>query len=507
MRILPTLLTGLLLSGTVLATSGPKLALAWEANPRSFDPRFANDANSQYLMDLTHCSLIRFDREANVSAGLASSWEWKNPTTLVLNLKKDVRFNDGSPLNADDVAATYRFLVEAKSTPPSPLMGAFQVVKNIIVNSPEQIQFELKSPDVSFLDNLFIGILPKDLASKPMLTQVKDIKGCGPFVLSKVGINDLVLTRNEYYALGSLPKLQEITVKIVRDDTTRFSKLIKGELDLVQNGVSRDQLKRLEKSHASLTFKSQPGLNVSYLGFNFRDHILSKPEVRNAISLAINRKQIIEHLLQGMAEPANSFLTPGNPFRIEQAPLVFDLAKAQALLDKVGLPLKDDGKGHKHRFSLTLKTTADQTRSNVAHAIAGQLQALGVKVTVETLEWGKFKADVDKGAVQMWLLNWIGYKDPDIFRYALATESFPPNGGNRGWYSNAKLDAILSEARKTTDLSKRKNLYAQAQTIVNEDVPYAFLWHDKNFVVLNKAIKGYEIFADGRFSSLVDVTK
>jgi peptide/nickel transport system substrate-binding protein len=95
----------------------------------------------------------------------------------------------------------------------------------------------------------------------------------------------------------------------------------------------------------------------------------------------------------------------------------------------------------------------------------------------------------------------------DIFRYVFASESFPPHGGNRGWYSNPHLDKILEDARRNHDFEKRKPLYFEVQKIIDQDLPYAFLWHEKNFVVHNKAIKGFELFADGRYSSLVNVTR
>lgn len=479
-----------------------EVTLAWEASPRTFDPRFANDANSQYLADLTNCSLINFDRSGNKIGQLASSWKWTAPKSLVLTLREGAKFSDGSPVTSEDVVATYSFIMKPPTLQPTPLSGAFAKVQSVKALNTKKVQFDLLEADTTFEDNLFIGIVPKALASGPMHIDAKQIKGCGPFVLSSVGINDYVLLRNEKYSLGTPPKVSKITIKIVKDETTRFSKLLKGELDLVQNGIGRDQLKSIPKSYPNLALDSRAGVNVTYLGFNFRDSFLAKKEVRQAISHAINREEIIKFLLQGMAEPATNFLSSENPFYAGGSMRSFDLTQANALLDKAGLPLKD-----KKRFDLVLKTTSDVTMTNIAHAIAGQLQKLGIKVQVQALEWGKFKSDVDKGAVQIWLAKWIGYKDPDIYRFVFATESFPPKGGNRGWYSNPQLDKILEEGRRTHELAKRKPMYTEVQKIIDQDLPYTFLWHEKNFVVHNKSLKGFELYADGRYSSLVNVTK
>lgn len=499
-----------LLSVSMLASSyvfakAKDLTLAWEANPRTVDPRYANDANSQYLTDLTNCSLINFDPSGNLIGQLASSWEWTSPKTLVLKIRKDAKFNDGSPVRIEDILAVYEFLRKPNASQPTPLAGAFAKLVSVKAIAEDKIQFELIEADSTFVDNLFIGILPKDLASRQtMITNAKDLKTCGPFLLSNTGVNDYTLTRNESYSLGEKAKLEKFTIKIIKDDTTRFSKLLKGEIDLVQNGIGRDQLKSIPKSYPSLAVDSREGLNVTYLGFNFRDKYLAKKEVRQAISLAIHREEIIKFLLQGMAEPAHNFLTSGNPFRNDGKKPEFDLKKANELLDKAGFPITGP---EKKRFDLVLKTTSDVNFVNIAYAIAGQLHKLGIKVQVQALEWGKFKSDVDKGAVQIWLLKWIGYKDPDIFHYAFATSSFPPHGSNRGWYSNPNLDKILLEARQAHDMKIRKSLYLQAQKIVEEDLPYAFLWHEKNFVVYNKSIKGFELYADGRYSSLVKASR
>lgn len=481
------------------------LSLAWEAAPRVIDPRFAVDANTHYLVDLVHCSLINFDQEGNIFGQLASKWEWSNPQTLKVTIRKDAKFSDGSLVTAEDVTATYNFLV-LPNEQASPIAGAFKNVKSVKALSSDLLQFELKEADSTFVSNLMIGILPKRLASHAIFHHPKDMVGCGPYILTEVKVNDYELMRNENYSLANKPTIRNITIKIVKDETTRFSKLLKGELDLVQNGVARDKLKTISKSHPELAIQARPGINVSYLGFNFRDKVLAKKEVRQAINLAINRKEIIDYILQGMAIPADSFISPGNVYRstpTESAP--FDPTQAKLLLDKAGFP--QPANKSDFRLILSLKTTADPTRVNIANAIAGQLRQIGVKVEIQSLEWGKFKSDLDKGTVQLWMANWIGYKDPDIYRYAFATESFPPQGANRGWYSNPKLDALLKEGQLINDFNKRKEIYKQAQGIVSEDIPYAFLWHEENYTVLRQSLKNFRVFADGRLSSLVQVTK
>jgi peptide/nickel transport system substrate-binding protein len=235
-----------------------------------------------------------------------------------------------------------------------------------------------------------------------------------------------------------------------------------------------------------------------------RDKIVGNPLVRQAIAHAIDKQKIIKYVLSGMAVPADTLLPESDPFHAKalNAP-GYDPEAAKALLDQAGFKAGEGGK----RLALSFKTTTDLTRVAVAKAIAAELKKIGVDVTVETLEWGRFKADVEGGRVQMWSLSWIGFKDPDIYRFAFASESFPPNGGNRGWYSNPNLDKLLADGKAETDQGKRAGIYAKAEQVIADDEPYVFLWHEEVFAVVNKSVEGFEVYADGRLSSLANAVK
>ena len=119
-----------------------------------------------------------------------------------------------------------------------------------------------------------------------------------------------------------------------------------------------------------------------------------------------------------------------------------------------------------------------------------------------SLEWGKFKDDVEKGLVQLWSLSWVGFKDPNIYNYTFASKNFPPNGGNRGRYKNSRLDGLLEQGETIIDKAQRKRLYDQVQEIVAEDLPYVFLWHEDLVAVYSKRVKDFTLFADGRMQGL-----
>jgi len=480
------------------------LNVAWESQPRTIDPRFAVDANSQYLEDLIGCSLVVFDFNGQPQPSLAKDMPtWKKPNLLQITIREGIRFQDGTPVSSEDVKATYEFFL--KKTPPlSPRAGAFNKILAIRSISSHVLEFELAEPDASFITNLVVGILPRAKAARDEIETPEDYVGCGPYTLHSIDMTGLVLTRNQAYNLGPAPLTDNILIKVIKSEKTRFAKLRKGELDLVQNIINRDLVPLIERKYPQLTVQHAPGLKTTYLGFNMRDNILQNHAVRSAIGMAIDRKVLIKYLMGGMASPAAALLPAGNPFFNGMAPAAtHSIPSANDLLDKAGF--KADASGV--RFTLSYKTTTDVTRINIAKAIAAQLKKIGIHVNVEPMEWGRFKLDVEKGNVQLWSLTWIGFKDPDIYRYAFASESFPPNGGNRGWYSNPVLDGLLTKARQETAIESRIHLYHQAQDIVSRELPYIFLWHEENFVVHQKNVQGFTLYADGRFSALTRTRK
>ncbi len=125
-----------------------------------------------------------------------------------------------------------------------------------------------------------------------------------------------------------------------------------------------------------------------------------------------------------------------------------DVERAKALLEAAGFHAGKDGV----RLRITLKTSTDETTRLMAAVLQQQLRAAGIDLQIRSAEFGTFYADVTKGAFQMYALRWIGSnEDPDIFRYAYGSESFPPKGGNRGRYANARVDALLAAAAAVTD--------------------------------------------------------
>ena len=479
------------------------LKLAWESMPTSLDSRYASDANSQYLEDLIHCSIIRFSEDGSTEPYLASKWNWKSSNQLAIKLHQNFRFSSGAAVTGADVVATYDFFGNGRPEKPSSRAAAFKNLNKVELDKKSgEVVFFLERPDPTFLTNLVVGILPASTPKDRVLRKPSEITGCGPFVLDEVTQKRLSLKRNPYFPEAVDGKIEQVTVKIVKDETTRFSKLRVGEIHLVQNALNRETASKIKRKFPNLQLARRPGLKTTYLGFNMQDSVLKHRAVRKAIGMAIDRDTIIRYALSGFATPAESLLTPADAyFKSPENPLQFNPKLAESTLDSAGFKVGKDGK----RFTLTYKTTQNATRIEVAKAIAGMLKKIKVDIKIQSLEWGRFQADINAGNFQMWSLAWIGFKDPDILHHAFSSESIPPNGGNRGRFSNVRIDKILKEARQTLEPAKRKDLYDTAQDLLYQEMPYFFLWHEDQFAVFRENVKNFKIYADGRYSSLKDV--
>ena len=132
-----------------------------------------------------------------------------------------------------------------------------------------------------------------------------------------------------------------------------------------------------------------------------------------------------------------------------------------------------------------------------------QLRAAGIEMSIRSAEFGTFYSDITKGAFQMYILRWIGSnEDPDIFRYAYATSSFPPKGGNRGRYSNPDVDALITDASAATGQEQRRRDYIQIQQILAEELPGIMLYYPNNQVVHSARLQNVQLDPGGSFDWL-----
>ena len=480
------------------------LTIAFDSKIASGDPRIiGSDANSLYIENIRFLPLISFDEQGNILNVLANEIKALSNKSWDITLKKGIKFNNGKMIDAYDVEATYNQIMNPpKDFPPSPRKAAFASVSSFKALSDNQIHIELNSPDASFLNNLIIGTLPKEAVFNAPPNDI-DNKGyeSGPYILKSANASDWIFVKNDNYNFSDKPKMKELDFKIITDSGTRYAALVRGDIDIAQNAIDPDKVSLIQKSKTdTFNILSAPKLSTTYLAFNFRDPIFSNLKVRQAIAYAIDRKSLLQFRLQGQGILASSMFPPSNYFFDGAIPEIpFNPQRAKSILKEANL---------QEPISFSIKVSnSNKSTVEVAKAIAANLKEVGFSPTVEMLENSVFSDQVKRGVAKVWISPWIGFKDPDHLRFVFASNMTPPSGGNRGAFSNSQIDELLQEGKEEINPEKRKLIYDQAQKLLGGELPYVYLWHSLNVAVVSKNVEGFKLYADGRYWSLVNVTK
>jgi peptide/nickel transport system substrate-binding protein len=471
-----------------------------ESSPASLDPRVGVDAQAEHIDMLLFDALVRKDAHFQLQPDLAQSWEMPDPQTYIFHLRKDVRFHNGQPLTAHDVAWTLESMRDG--TVITPKASALASIARVETPDAYTVILHLKQADASLLWNLSdgaLGIVPygsgQDFQQHPI--------GTGPFRFVRQEVDKEVVLERNPHAWSGAPAIPTLRFAVVPDAMTRALELQKGSADVAVNAFPADMAWAL-RHHAHLVVASVPGNNVQYITFNLRDPYLRHRRVRQAIAAAINRPLIVATLLHGQARLAQSLLPPEHwAYSAGDAPTNFDPARARRLLDAVGFPAGSDG----IRFHIQMKTSTDETARLLSMVLQQDLRQVGIALDIQSYEFATFYADISQGRFGLYSLRWIGgNEDPDIFRYTLATVSEPPHGANRGDYSNPTIDALLQQAQQTVDMETRRSLYAQVQAIAARDLPVLPLWYTNSEVIYNRRLSGIAPAPSGSFDFLRTAT-
>ncbi len=466
-----------------------------ESSPTNLDPRVGIDAQSERIDDLLFDDLLTRDEHFNVQPGLAQSWEIPNPLTYIFHLRHGVRFHDGRPLTSRDVKWTLDSVIGGNVI--STKSAAYRFVDHIDTPDDYTVVFHMKEPFATLLWNLSdgaIGVVPYGSGAE----QTRHPIGTGPFrFVSAQQDRDVIIERNDDY-WGPQPHLERVRFLVVPDTTTRALELRKGSADIASNALTPDMVLALQRE-TNLVVQRGSGSVLTYLALNCRDPILRNPQVRQALAYAIDRGPMLQYLWRGFARPADSVLPPQSWAYNGEAPRYnYNPNRARQLLDQSGYPAVNGV-----RFHLTMKTSTEESTRLLAAVLQQQLQDIGIALDIRTFEFATFFSDVTHGAFQMYSLRWIGSnEDPDIFEYAFHSSKFPPHGANRSFYSNPRVDTLIDQARSELDQNTRKQLYAELQVILAQDVPYINLWYIDNVLVHSKRVVDLELNPSGNYDFL-----
>jgi peptide/nickel transport system substrate-binding protein len=475
------------------------LIVGIESNPLQLDPRYSTDANSVRIGGLIYNSLLRPDANSNLQPELAESWQSIDGRTYVFELRKNITFHNGRPLTAADVQFTYESILDPKNrSPKRALLKPLQAIDQL---GTHRVRFRLRSSHAPFPEQFTLGIVPSDAAA----SSVAPPAGSGPFVLESLESGEKVTLRSNASYWEGKPSVAGLVFKIVPDAMVRALEFKKKSIDFLQNDLEPDMLPWLN-TNADAAIEAHPGTTFQYIGINLTHPVLKRKEVRQALAHAIDRESIIRHLIKDTATAASGLLSPLNwahDGEVRKWP--YDPEAAKRLLDEAGFP-DPDGDGPLPRLKLSFKSTNLDLRRRIAEALKEQLQRVGIELEIRTYEWGTFFSDIKRGNFHLYSLAWVGILDPDIYFHIFHSSSLPPEGDNRGHYSNARLDRLLEQGRAAPDATERKLIYGEVQRILAEELPYIPLWWWKNVIVRSRSLEGFVPYPDGDLNSLKKVS-
>lgn len=483
-RLIYILLLTILLLGCQADAPRNAIRFGVPALPTSVHPLYATDAISVRVARLLFLPLVDFDERQQPSPFLAD-WSRLAPDRYRFRLKRDIpSFSDGSHLDADDIAATYRFVLDPGNG--SPLRASLELIDAVEVIDDSTVDFVLSRADPLFPAALTVGIVPAEaLRGKASRSAVPP--GNGPFVVAGGDGNTVLALRRRR---DGLP----VEFVATRDPVVRLLKLLRGEIQILQNDLPPELFAYLEQ-RPEVRVVVHPGTNFTYLGFNLEDPVTGDVRVRRAIAHAIDREAIAKHVFRHRIRLAQTLFPPDHWLGTRLQPYPHDPARARQLLAEAG-------RGEARPVVLSYKTSADPFRLRLAAILQAQLAEVGIEVDLRSYDWGTFYGDVRNGNFQLYSLTWVGLKTPDSFRYLFHSGSVPPRGANRGRYRSARVDALVEAAEGLEDPAGQAAVYRELQQVLLAELPYVPLWYEDHIAVHRAEITGYRIALDGNYDGL-----
>ncbi|MGZ4779190.1 MAG: ABC transporter substrate-binding protein [Thermoanaerobaculia bacterium] len=468
------------------------LVMAFDGSPTNLDPRIGTDTYSGRIWDMTASALIRLTPSGDYAPDVAEKWETPDDKTIIFHLNPTAKFQDGRPVTAKD----FKFTFDSVMNPdfPSPKRSGYDAVASFDAPDDHTFIIRLKQPNAGIFDNLTYMLVPQNadpntFSKQPVLA--------GPYKVTEFKTDDRVAMQAFPGWVGGAPKIANVLVRIIPDATTRVLELRRGTVQFAINSVPYDQVDQFRKD-ADFNVMTSHGGAYQYIAFNLKDPILAKKQVRQAIAHAIDRNRIVRDLLHGYGSVTNTMFPPGHWARAENLPdYPYDPNKARALLDAAGYPDPDGPQGPKPRFKLLFKTSTDAESNQQAEMMQQMLHEVGIDMQIQTSEFGTFMDDIKNGRFQMFSLRRAGISDPDFYYTIFHSKSLAPNGQNRGYYVNPRVDKLIEEGRSTFDRAKRKTAYDEIQRIVADELPYVSLYHRDNVAIMRKNISGFEMYPSG----------
>jgi len=463
-------------------------------------PVLSSDSASSDINGLVYNGLVRYDKDLHIVGELAESWEISpDNLTITFHLRPGVKWHDGEPFTAEDVLFTYRLYVDPDT--PTAYAERYRQVAKAEVLDPLTFRVTYDKPLAPALISWSVAIHPKHLLEGKDITKSPLSRapvGTGPYRFVEWAPGEkIVLEANPDYFEGK-PYIHRVVYRIIPDQSTMFLELQSGGLDYMgltpiqyQTQTDTPAFKRRFNKYRYLSF------GYTYLGYNLRRPLFQDRRVRQALSCAINKQEIIDGVLLGLGRVATGPYKPDtwvyNP-DVRRYP--YDPEKARGLLAEAGWRDSDgdgllDKDGRTFRFTIVTNQGND-LRVKTGEIIQRRLQEIGIDVKLRVIEWASFlKEFINPGNFDATILGWSGVPDPDQYNIWHSSKT-GPRELNFIQFKNDEVDALLEKGRRTFDRAERKKYYDRFQEILAEEQPYTFLYVPEALPVVSKRFHGIE---------------
>jgi dipeptide transport system substrate-binding protein len=517
-RLLGAVAAAALAFGFANAATAKTLVYCSEGSPENFNPQINTTGTTFDAALPVFNKLVQFiPGSTEIEPALAESWTVSDDgLTYTFNLRKGVKFHargafsPSRDFTVDDVLATFNRMLK-KDDPYHPVsggeydyfndMGMPDLIKSIDKVDDYTVRFVLNKPESPFIANMamdFAAIHSKEYmdammkAGTPEKVDQEPI-GTGPFILANYRKDDrIIYNANVNYFRGKQP-IDRLVFSITIDDATRTARLEAGECDVMPYPAPTD-IERL-KANPNLQVLEQEGLNVGYLAMNVQKKPFDDKRVRQALNMAIDKEAILAAVYQGTGSSAKNPIPPSMwSYDDSIQPYPYDVEKAKALLAEAGVSdLTVD------LWYLPVDRPYNPDGKKMAELMQADLAKVGINAELKTFEWGEYRKRLQAGEHQMGMLGWTGDNgDPDNFLgVLLSCTSAREGGSNIAKWCNEEFTALIDEAKASSDMEKRTELYKKAQAMFHEEVPWVPLAHAVVHMPMSKKVSGYKVHPFG----------
>ena len=460
-------------------------------DPDLLDPTLGSSYVGRIVFSGLCDKLFDIDTKLNIVPVLATGYEWKDPTHLVIHIRDGVQFQDGEKLNAD--AVKYK-LIRDLTAKGSMRRGEISSIDSIDVIDPLTVQLNLKAPSAPLLAQLTdrAGIMISPKATEAAGDKFGLHPVCaGPFSFdSRVAQDRIVLKRFPGYWDAKSIHFDEVVYLPNPNSSVRLANLQAGALDIVEYILPTD-VPAVQKDPKLKTaiddLLAYTGITVNTNNGSAQETTLGKNAlVREAFELALDRTALIQVVYAGMYTPTVEANPPSSPFFFKDLKIpARDVAKAKALLRQAGVPMP---------VPVTLTITNGSDIQQAGEVIQSMASEAGFDVKIKAMEFASSLQAAYAGDFQAYLIGWSGRSDPDGNMWQMLH-----TGGtfNYGHYSNADVDKALDDARTVAGVDQRRAFYAKVWEQERKDLPLIYLWTGKNIVGMKKALAGFQQVPDG----------